>query len=48
VPGSGDRRARTAARLGLALVYVVVARCSNDLFVIFITFAYLCSVVDDY
>jgi hypothetical protein len=34
LPGSGDGGARTAARLRLVLVFVVVARWSNDLFVI--------------
>jgi hypothetical protein len=29
-------------------VSVVVARWSNDLFVIFITFRHLCTTVDDY
>jgi hypothetical protein len=47
--GSGDGVAWTAARLRLALVFVVVARWSSDLFVIFITFlGTCCSVVDDY
>jgi hypothetical protein len=48
LPGSGDGGARTAARLRLALVFVVVARWSNDLFVFFITFRTLCTAVDDY
>jgi hypothetical protein len=48
LPGSGDGGARTAARLRLVLVSVVVARWSNDLFVIFITFRHLCTTVDDY
>ena len=33
LPGSGDGWVRTAARLRLVLVYVVVARWSFDLFV---------------
>jgi hypothetical protein len=37
-PGFGDGGARTAARLRLALVFVVVARWSSDLFVIFFYF----------
>jgi hypothetical protein len=45
---SGDGGARTEVRLRLALVFVVVARWSSDLFVIFITFGTLCIVVDDY
>jgi hypothetical protein len=48
LPGHGDRGVRTAARLRLALVYVVVARWSSDLIVIFITFEILCTAVDDY
>ena len=48
LPGSGDGGARTAARLRLALVFVVVARWSIDLFVIFITFSPLCTAIDDY
>jgi hypothetical protein len=48
LPDSGDGGARTEARLRLALVFVVVARWSSDLFVIFITFGTLCIVVDDY
>jgi hypothetical protein len=48
LPDSGDGGARTAARLRLVLVSVVVARWSNDLFVIFITFRHLCTTVDDY
>jgi hypothetical protein len=35
-------------RLRLTLVFVVVARWSNDLFVIFITFGTLCTSIDDY
>jgi hypothetical protein len=38
LPDSGDGGARMAVRLRLALVVVVVARWSNDLFVIYITF----------
>ena len=37
VPGSGDGGAMTAARLRLASVLVVVARCSTNLDVIFIS-----------
>jgi hypothetical protein len=48
LPGSGDGGARTAARLRLMLVSVVVARWSYDLLVIFITFRLFCTVVDDY
>ena len=48
LPGSGDGGARTAARLRLVSVFVVVARWSIDLFVIFITFRTLCTDVDDY
>ena len=48
LPGSGDGGVRTAARLRLVLVFVVVARWSNDLFVIFITFGPLCTAIDDY
>jgi hypothetical protein len=36
------------ACLRLALVFVVVGRWSNDLFVIFITFKPLYTIVDDY
>jgi hypothetical protein len=46
--GSSDGGARKAARLRLVLVFVVVARLSNELFVIFITVRNLCAVVDDY
>jgi hypothetical protein len=48
LPGSGDGRVRTAARLRLAIVSVVVARWFSDLILIFITFGILCIVVDDY
>ena len=48
LPGSGDGGARTAARLRLVLVVVVVVRWSTDLFVIYITFRLLCTIVDDY
>jgi hypothetical protein len=48
LPGSGDGGARTAARLRLVLVFIVVARWSNDLFVILITFRLLYTVIDDY
>jgi hypothetical protein len=48
LPGSGDGGMKTAARLRLALVSVVVARWSSDLIVIFITFEILCNTVDDY
>jgi hypothetical protein len=47
LPGSGDGGVRTAARLRLALVSVVVARWSSDLIVIFITFEILCTAIDD-
>ena len=47
LPGSSEGGVRTAARLRLASVFVVVARWSEDLFVIFITFRILCTVVDD-
>jgi hypothetical protein len=46
--GFGDGGGRTAARLWLALVFVVVARWFNDLFVIVITLRTLYTVVDDY
>jgi hypothetical protein len=46
--GSGDGGARTAVRLRLVIVFVVVARWSSDLFVIFMTFRLLCTTVDDY
>jgi hypothetical protein len=45
LPGSSDGGVRTAARLRLTLVSIVVARWSNDLIVIFITFVILCTVV---
>jgi hypothetical protein len=45
--GSGDGGVKTAARLRLALVSVVVARWSSDLIIIFITFGILCTAVDD-
>jgi hypothetical protein len=48
LPGSAERGARTATRLRLARVLVVVARRSKDLFVIFITFEILCTDVEDY
>jgi hypothetical protein len=48
LPGSGDGGVRTAARLRLALLSVVVARWSSDLIVIFITFGILCTAIDDY
>ena len=48
LPGSGDGGARTAACLRLALVTLVVARWSIDLFVIFTTFDPLCTAIDDY
>jgi hypothetical protein len=44
--GSGDRGARTAARLRLTLVFVVIARWSNELFVIFITIRTLCTAIE--
>ena len=47
LPDSGDGGVRTAAGRRLALVFLVIARRSNDLFVIFITFGFLCTVVDD-
>jgi hypothetical protein len=34
--------------LRLLLLFVVVARLSNELFVFFITFRNLCTVIDDY
>jgi hypothetical protein len=48
LPGSGDGGARTSARLRLASVFVVVARWSKDLLVIFITFGSVCTAIDDY
>ena len=42
--GSDERGAMTAPRLRLALVFVVVARWSTDLVVIFITSSVLCTV----
>ena len=48
LPDSGDGGARTAERLRLALVFVVVPRWSNDLFVIFITFRIFYTTADDY
>jgi hypothetical protein len=48
LPGFGDGGARTAARLRLVLVFVVVARWSNNLSVIFITYRLLCTAIDDY
>jgi hypothetical protein len=48
LPGSGDGGVKTAARLRLALVCVVVARWSSDLIIISITFGILCTAVDDY
>jgi hypothetical protein len=48
LPGSGDGGVKTAARLRLALVCVVVARWSSDLIVTSITFGILCTAVDDY
>jgi hypothetical protein len=48
LPGSGDGGASTMARLRLALVFIVVARWSSDLFVIFITFKTPCTADDDY
>jgi hypothetical protein len=46
--GSSDGGARMAPRLRLTLVFIVVARWSNDLFVIFVMFGSLCTDVDDY
>jgi hypothetical protein len=43
-----DRGVRTATRLRLKLVYVVVATWSKTLFVIFIIFQIICTSVDDY
>jgi hypothetical protein len=40
LPSSGDGGARKAARLQLVLVFVVVARWSIDLFVIFINLGF--------
>jgi hypothetical protein len=48
LPDSGDGGARTAARLRLVLVFVVVARWSEYQFVIFFTFWLICTTVDDY
>jgi hypothetical protein len=48
LPGSSDGGVKTAARLRLALVSVVVARWSSNLIIIFITFGILCTVIDDY
>jgi hypothetical protein len=45
---SGDGGTRTAARLRLMLAFLVVAKWSSDLFVIFITFGTLCTALDDY
>ena len=47
LPGSSEERVRTAARLRLASLLVVIARWSEDLFVIFITFGILCTIVDN-
>ena len=47
LPDSGDGGARTAARLRLVLVFVVVARWSEYQFVIFFTFWVICTTVDD-
>jgi hypothetical protein len=41
LPDSSDGRVRTAARLRLAIVSVVVARWSSDLIIFFITFGIL-------
>jgi hypothetical protein len=43
-----DEGARTAARLWLALVFVVVARCSKNLLVYFIIFGFVRTDIDDY
>jgi hypothetical protein len=48
LPGSDDGGARMATRLGLMLVFVVVARWSSDLFVIFITFSLFYTAIDEY
>ena len=47
LPGSSEGGVRTAARLRLASLLVVIARWSKDLFVIFIIFGMLCTVVDN-
>ena len=47
LPGSSEEGVRTAARLRLASLIVVIARWSKDLFVIFITFGILYTVVDN-
>jgi hypothetical protein len=46
--GSGNGEARTAVCLRLVLVFVVVARWSNEPCNFFITFRLLCTVVDVY
>ena len=46
-PGSSEGRVRIATRLRLASLLVVIARWSEDLFVIFITFGILCTIVDN-
>jgi hypothetical protein len=45
---SGDGGTRTVARLWLMLAFLVVAKWSSDLFIIFITFGTLCTALDDY
>jgi predicted membrane metal-binding protein len=47
LPSPGDGGTRTAARLQLVLLSVVVTRWSNNLFIIFITFKHLCTAIDD-
>ena len=47
-PSFGDGGARTAACLRLGPTFVVVARWSKDLFIIFVIFDVLCTNVDDY
>jgi hypothetical protein len=48
LPGSDGGEVKTAARLRLALLSVVVAMWSSDLIIIFITFKILYTIVDDY
>jgi hypothetical protein len=48
LPGAGDGEAMQVARLRLALVFVVVARWSKYLFVIYITFRSLYTTFDNF
>jgi hypothetical protein len=48
LPGSSDGGARMTARIWLVLLFVVIARRSNELFVNFIIFRLLCIAIDDY